>query len=160
MADKDTNEEALSQPEEGVDANVSDDQATSDPSDKMSPDHPRFKEVYNDMKTYKAESEQLQSELKDLKQEMEEIRSQAQERGQQGGDTEFTQEELQAIEKIDKALKKRGYVTNEQLNEKEAMSPTSSLMRKKVSLTEEWSLRGCPKSTVARTVIPSLIRKR
>lgn len=91
--------------------NTAEEQKTEgqDPSDKMTPDHPRFKEVYNEAKESKAKVTQLESELAELRQKISE-------RQVATGDSEFTEEEEKALERIEKGLAKRGFVKKEELD--------------------------------------------
>lgn len=91
--------------------NTAEEQKTEgqDPSDKMTPDHPRFKEVYNEAKESKAKVTQLETELAELKQKISE-------RQVATGDSEFTEEEEKALERIEKGLAKRGFIKKEELD--------------------------------------------
>lgn len=91
--------------------NTAEEQKTEgqDPSEKMTPDHPRFKEVYNEAKESKAKVTQLETELAELRQ-------QVSSRQEKTGDSEFTDEEEKALERIEKGLAKRGFVKKEELH--------------------------------------------
>lgn len=114
MTDK-PDTEALLQPEEGEEVSDDSSSVTSDPSDKLTPDHPRFKEVYSDLKEEKQKN-------KDLLDRVERLEEQARQRMVATGNDEYTPEELQALEKIDKDFRRRGYVTQEQLEERDRVS--------------------------------------
>lgn len=79
-----------------------------DPSDKLTPDHPRFKEVLNRAKS--AEEKQTQ-----LEQELNELKKQVSARQEKTGEDDFTDEELRALERIEKGLSKRGFVRSADL---------------------------------------------
>lgn len=81
----------------------------NDPSDKLTPEHPRFKEVL--------EKNRLLSETnKQLEDRIAKIEEQVKTRADSTGEYELTDEEKRALDKIDKALKERGYVKKEELD--------------------------------------------
>lgn len=84
-------------------------QDTQDASDKMTPEHPRFKEVLNRAKTAEEKTTQLEQEL-------EALRQQVQERQANTGEKEFTDEEERALAKIEKGLASRGFVKKQDLD--------------------------------------------
>lgn len=79
-----------------------------DPSDKLTPDHPRFKEVLSRAKTAEEKQAQLEQELAELKQ-------QVTARQERTGEDDFTDEEIKALERIEKGLAKRGFVRKDDL---------------------------------------------
>lgn len=79
-----------------------DTQTTEDASDRLTPDHPRFKAVLDDNRVLKEKIEAIQASISA--------------RQAQTGDEELTAEERSSIEKIDREMKKRGYVTQDQLD--------------------------------------------
>lgn len=80
-----------------------------DPSDKLTPDHPRFKEVLSRAKTAEEKQAQLERELAELKQQFTA-------RQEKTGDDEFSEEEIKALERIEKGLAKRGFVKKDDLS--------------------------------------------
>lgn len=83
-------------------------QVKQDPSDRLTPDHPRFKEVLERAKTAEGKVEDLQNQLNELK-------DQISTRQESTGDEDLTVEEERALEKIDKQLRSRGYITKDEL---------------------------------------------
>lgn len=81
-----------------------------EPADNLTPDHPRFQQVIK-------EKNDLKKEVEDLKEELEEVKESISARQERTGDEELTEEEKESLLKIDKELKKRGYVTKDQLEE-------------------------------------------
>lgn len=77
-----------------------------DPSDKLTPDHPRFKDVLSRAKSAEEKAEQLEEELRELREKREEANL--------GGD-ELTPEEQASLEKIEKNLAKRGFIRQDDL---------------------------------------------
>lgn len=78
-----------------------------DPSDVLTPDHPRFKQVIEEKNKWKEETLTLKETVAELKAEMEALKQKPEE--------DLDESDLAAIEKIDKALKSRGYMTKDQL---------------------------------------------
>ncbi len=74
-----------------------------DPSDKLTPDHPRFKDVVAERNAEREEKERLQQELEDLK-------SKPIIREDSPGDEELTPEEQESLVKIKRELAKDGFV--------------------------------------------------
>ena len=74
---------------------------SSAPSDNLTPDHPRFKEVYDKMKAY----EEKASEVDSLREQLEALQSRISQPEHSQEDLSY--EEQQAIEKIEKALAKK-----------------------------------------------------
>lgn len=81
---------------------------TEDPSDKLTPDHPRFKEVLNRAK----ESE---GKVAELEQKLAQLQEQIAARQERTGDDDFTEEELKALARIEKGLASRGFVRKDDL---------------------------------------------
>lgn len=81
-----------------------------DPSDNLTPDHPRFKQVLEDNKEFRIQNEQLQQKL-------EAIEAKISQRQQETGIEELTPEEASAIEKIDHQMKARGYMTKDEFQQ-------------------------------------------
>lgn len=79
-----------------------------DPSDKLTPDHPRFKDVLNERNTFRSENENLRKEL-------EETKNQIVDRQERTGELELTPEEQASLDRIDKGLRARGFVTESEL---------------------------------------------
>lgn len=79
-----------------------------DPSDNLTPEHPRFKEVV-------AEKNELKQTVTQLKSEMEELRNSISQRQVRDNDDSLTYDELQALDRIEQGLKSRGYLTQEDL---------------------------------------------
>jgi len=107
-----SNKEHL-QPEQGVEVVVNEEK--KDPSDVLTPDHPRFKQVIE-------ERNQLKEDLSSLKEEMRDLRLQITERQQTTGDLTLTAEEEAQMAQIDKLLKQRGYVKEDDLKASERVS--------------------------------------
>lgn len=82
----------------------------ADASDKLTPEHPRFKEVLDRAKVAEDKAEDLQTQIEDLK-------SQVNQRQEETGDEELNSDELLALDKIEKAFKKRGYATKNEIQE-------------------------------------------
>lgn len=81
-----------------------------DASDQLTPEHPRFKDVYNRMKTAEDKAESLQTQF-------DELSAKINTRTQETGDEELTAEDLANLDRIDKELRRRkGYVTREDLD--------------------------------------------
>ena len=83
---------------------------TVDPSDKLTPEHPRFKEVLNRAKTAEEKTAQLEQQLAQLQEQIAE-------RQERTGEVSFTDEEEKALERIAKGLEKRGFAKMEQVKE-------------------------------------------
>ena len=99
----DDNKDALLQPDQTEDKGSED---KKEPSDNLTPEHPRFKQVIEQNHTLKGEVEGLKTELQSLKESIDT-------RQEATGDDDLTAEEVASLEKIDKQLRKRGYVTQE-----------------------------------------------
>lgn len=94
-------------------------EVSKDPSDQLTPEHPRFKEVV-------AEKNQLREEIGELKAEMQRLQERVSERQETQDDDSLTREEELALERIDKNLRQRGYVTKNDLEaDKEGEKLTS-----------------------------------
>lgn len=88
----------------------------SDPSDKLTPEHPRFKEVYSDLKAYKQENGELKGKMAELEEKLEKLSENYNERVSQDG-ADITSDEEEALERIEKALKSRSsFVTKDELD--------------------------------------------
>lgn len=87
---------------------VTEEQTKTDPSEKLTPDHPRFKEVLE-------QNRLLKETNKDLEDRIVKIEQQVQQRADATGEFELTEEEKRALDKIDKALRQKGYVTKEEI---------------------------------------------
>lgn len=98
--------------DENQDAPLQSDQNQEDPSDKLTPDHPRFKQVVEKLHQSEKTNEDLQQRLADLEERI----SKRQERT---GDDEMDESEKAALDKIERQLKARGYVTQDVLTEKQ-----------------------------------------
>lgn len=79
-----------------------------DPSDTLTPDHPRFKEVI-------AEKNELKNEVENLRSELSEVKEQIAARQEQTGEDELTSDEQVALERIERNLKAKGYVKKEDM---------------------------------------------
>lgn len=84
------------------------DQEEDDPSDKLTPDHPRFKDVLNRAKQAESRVETLEVQLAELNEKIEA-------RQDRTGDDELTTAERESLEIIEKQLSKRGYVKQDDL---------------------------------------------
>lgn len=82
-----------------------------DPSDNMTPDHPRFKEVYSELKEARAKLEKMP----DLERQLAELQEKVAARQERTGDDDLTEEEWKAIDRIERGLKKRGFVRQDDL---------------------------------------------
>ena len=80
----------------------------SDPSDKLTPDHPRFKDVLEDNRQKAERIEALERQMSDLKETIEQ-------RQRATGDDEYTPEERASLDRIERGLKQRAFVTKEDL---------------------------------------------
>lgn len=86
-----------------------------DPSDKLTPEHPRFKEVLERAKSAEGKVEELQRQLDEISQRVDQ-------RYQDTGDDELTADEIAWLNRVDRGLKAKGYVTQEELRaERKAM---------------------------------------
>lgn len=88
--------------------NVVTEQKPQEPSDQLTPEHPRFKQVIEKLHQSNKTIEELQEQLASLKESVNQ-------RQEQTGQNELTDDERIALEKIDRQLKARGYVTKEEL---------------------------------------------
>lgn len=109
---------------------------TEDPSDKLTPDHPRFKDVLARAKTAEEKQTQLEQELNDLRLKVEA-------RQEKTGDDDFTDEELKALARIEKGLAMKGFVRKDEL---ESTTFQSKLERQFDRLNEKYDgSNGLPK---------------
>jgi hypothetical protein len=88
---------------------------TQDPSDALTPDHPRFKDVIRENHDLKSSVETLQSQLKDLEARIDT-------RQEESGDDNLTSDEKEALEKIDRQLKQKGYLTRAEFQQEQRTS--------------------------------------
>lgn len=79
-----------------------------DPSDKLTPDHPRFRDVLQRAKTAEEKTLQLEQELAELKETV-------QARQDRTGDEDLTPEEQASMDKIKRQLTKEGFVRQDDL---------------------------------------------
>lgn len=79
-----------------------------DPSDKLTPDHPRFKDVLTRAKTAEEKAANLELQIAELREKIET-------RQERTGDDELTPEEQASMDKIKRQLTKEGFVTNSDL---------------------------------------------
>jgi|GEM_PF-7026468 hypothetical protein len=86
-------------------------EAKSDPSDNLTPDHPRFKEVYSELKEARAKLEKMP----ELEKQLQDLQEKISVRQEKTGDDDFTDEELRALERIEKGLARRGFVRSADL---------------------------------------------
>lgn len=107
MTDISNEEEAPLQSEQGE---VKQEIKTEDPSDRLTPDHPRFKQVLERAKTAEERTDQLSRELAELK-------TQINTRRDETNNDELTSDERAAIERIDREFQKRGYVRKDEVND-------------------------------------------
>lgn len=105
MNDEETNNDALSQPDQ-------EETTKPDPSDQLTPDHPRFKQVLAKLH----DAEEKLGKFADLEAKYNDLVEKIDRRQTQDGDTTYTDEEMASLERIDKALKGRGYVTQDVLD--------------------------------------------
>lgn len=100
----DQNKDALLKSEQDNDSleNKQDQENNTDPSEQLTPDHPRFKQVIE--------------ERNELREKLTALEAQVQERQTRTGDDTTTPEEQEAYEKIEKEMKKRGFVSESILN--------------------------------------------
>jgi hypothetical protein len=105
MDDQEKNN-AHSQPN-NEDANNQEDQ--KDPSDNLTPDHPRFKEVV-------AEKNELKEEIATLKDQLSTLNEKVSQRQQDNGDDDLTAEEQKSFDLIQSKLRETGtFVTKDDL---------------------------------------------
>jgi predicted RNase H-like nuclease (RuvC/YqgF family) len=105
--DEKTDEQAPLNPGQMETANVNVENS-SDPSGKLTPEHPRFKQVLEERNT-------LRESLTELKEELASLKESINSRQTREDSDELTPDEISALEKIDRQMKARGYVTKEQL---------------------------------------------
>lgn len=82
--------------------------AQEDPSDRLTPDHPRFKEVLERAK-------QAEGKVSELETAMQQLKEQITTRQEETGDDELTVEEERALARIDRGLRSKGYLTQDDL---------------------------------------------
>lgn len=99
---------------------VTETEETKDPSDNLTPEHPRFKKVI-------ADNYEKQKQIDALKDEMAELKSSINQRQVQEDDDSLTPEEKRALEKIEKnLLKEKNYLTRDELNEEKRVEKRAS----------------------------------
>lgn len=81
-----------------------------DPSDKLTPDHPRFKDVLTRAKSAEEKAAELEARLLEL-----ETNSHKNTTRDSEDDEELSEEELRSLIKIERELSKRGFVTQDSL---------------------------------------------
>ena len=81
-----------------------------DPSDRLTPNHPRFKEVV-------AEKNQLKEEVAAMRDQLITVQEQISSRQEETGDYLLTDEEKRALDLIDREFKRRGFVTKDELED-------------------------------------------
>lgn len=113
------------QPEQSAEAVVvnNESQVSTDPSDKLTEDHPRFKQVLS-------ERNELRQTVSELKEQMDKIQSQVAQRQTETGDDTLTSEEEIALARVEKLLAKRGFVKTDQLDRSERETKRALLFEK------------------------------
>lgn len=114
------------QPEQSAEAVVVDSQSQvvpTDPSDKLTEEHPRFKQVLS-------ERNELRATVSELKEQMDKIQSQVSQRQNETGDETLTSEEEIALARVEKLLAKRGFVKTDQLDRSERETKRALLFEK------------------------------
>lgn len=79
------------------------------------PGHPRWQEVIEEKNKWKENAEQSQKAIESLQTELAELKEQINQRQEESGSDDLTDEEVRALERIDRGLKARGYVTQAEL---------------------------------------------
>lgn len=92
-----------------------------DPSDKLTPEHPRFKDVLNRAKIAEEKTAILEQQMADLQRQISE-------RQERTGEEEFTQEEIAAYNKIQKLNKQAGFVTKEEIENERKIEKAAAQM--------------------------------
>ncbi len=90
-----------------------------DPSDKLTPDHPRFKDVLTRAKTAEEKADALEARLQELENQKTETRT--------TNEDDLTEEERISLEKIERNLAKRGFVTQESLRVQQSANTLKNL---------------------------------
>lgn len=106
MADEELTNEAPLQSDQ---VDQADQVKAEDPSDKMTPDHPRFKQVLERAKQAEDKATYLQQQIEDIRQD---IRS-----GRSNDDDDLSSEEKAALERINSNLRKNGFLTKDEARE-------------------------------------------
>jgi len=120
MTDDIKKEDALLQPDEkGDDTSVENNVSNDDPSDKLTPEHPRFKQVLERAKEAEEKAEHLEQKMKDLE-------AKVNERQEETGDRNLTADERAAVDLIEKELRNRKYLTQEDLDKRESINRRES----------------------------------
>jgi hypothetical protein len=118
----DNSQESTNAPLQPDNKQEQDNQTKSDPSDNLTPDHPRFKEVV-------AEKNELKQTVNQLQSQMEELRQSISTRQSREDDDSLTYEEQQALDRIDRGLKAKGYLTEEDLRSRNRAENYKSLTK-------------------------------
>lgn len=103
QSDEQDLEISVPDPDKTGDDTSQDQEEKEDPSDKLTEDHPRFKNVLQ-------ERNQFRTEAEDLRRELEEVRNQTKDNGD-----ELNEEERASLDKIKRELSKEGFVTQSDL---------------------------------------------
>lgn len=107
-----------------------------DPSDKLTPEHPRFKKVIEDLHSAKEQNE-------DLKRQLDELKAKVDQRQEQEHTDTVTDDEQKALDKIDRELKRRGYLTKAEQEEHDRIERRASQL---TALSSEFNGKnGLPK---------------
>ena len=114
------------QPEQDVEVVV--DAEIKDPSESLTENHPRFKEVIAERNAEREKNRAYESSISELKQEMEELKSRVGQRQEATGNMTLTSEEEAQMAQVDKLLEQRGYVKKDQLNETERVTKRAILL--------------------------------
>ena len=126
------------QPEQGAEVVVENKQeeVKKDPSEALTPDHPRFKQVLG-------ENKELKNEINELRDQLKSIETSIAARQQETGSTVLTAEEEAQMSQVDKLLKQRGYVKQDDLTAAERVNRRAFQMDK---LTDKYNgSNGYPK---------------
>lgn len=95
-----------------------------DPSDNLTPEHPRFKQVI-------AENHDLKESVDMFKVELEELKTSIAKRQEKPGEEEeWTDDERAAYAKITRGLKKDGYITKNEYDEDQRVNRTAAAYEK------------------------------
>lgn len=127
---------ALLQAEEKEVTVVQPQNESQDPRDNITPDHPRFKEVYEDLKSERETRKQLEQRLSELESRVSQSVKQ-----DDGG---YTQDEKEALQRILQGLKQEGgIVTKSDLEEVQRVQSRASTIK---DLSDKYSGKnGYPK---------------
>lgn len=95
----------------------SSEETKNDPSDRLTPDHPRFKQVLERAKAAEGRVEEMERKLEQLQNSL-----------QKNETSEYTDDQMEAIETIDRALKSRGYMTQDEFKELQRVQERQSML--------------------------------